>query len=133
MSGLEIEPSWFLLYPTVNSQKIETLTEAKKVQIKGFVMIDATWRKARKLLHLYPELTQLPALSFQQSKNSIYHIRKSPNESALSSFEAIIYACEALGAKQTRSMINFMAHAQARLWQRKPTAAIAQHLKRNTE
>lgn len=120
-----LSDGWFLLYPGEDSQKIDQLTTTERKQIKGLVVIDGTWRKAFKLLCLYPELDQLPKLSFQQTKDSIYHIRKAPNEQALSSYEAIVYACQytpdSLNQEQADLMLQFMDNAQQRLWLHRPT------------
>lgn len=115
-----INSNWCLLYPDESSQKLETLTESAKAQIEGLVLIDATWRKAYKLLQLYPRLQGLPKVSFATSPQSVYDIRKAPSLEALSSLEALAYASQLISGKETKPLVDFMVKAQARLWQQRP-------------
>lgn len=57
------------------------------------VVLDGTWRKSRKLLHLNPMLQALPRMSLQQVDPSRYRIRKAHAPDQLSTLEA---ACRAL-------------------------------------
>jgi DTW domain-containing protein YfiP len=58
------------------------------------VLLDATWRKSRKMLHLNPALSQLPRLALSDTPPSHYAIRKAHLPDQLSTLEA---ACHALG------------------------------------
>ncbi len=60
------------------------------------IVIDATWRKSRKMLYLNPLLQQLPLLSLSQTPASIYRIRKAHSENQLSTLEASCYALQQL-------------------------------------
>lgn len=57
------------------------------------VVLDATWRKSRKLLHLNPWLGALPRLSLDDTLPSVYAIRKAHRPGQLSTLEA---TCAAL-------------------------------------
>ncbi len=57
------------------------------------VVLDGTWRKSRKMLHLNPLLQRLPRLALQQLPPSRYHIRKARQLHQLSTLEA---CCAAL-------------------------------------
>ena len=57
------------------------------------VVLDGTWRKSRKMLHLNPVLQSLPRLSLHGLPPSIYRIRKAHRPSQLSTLEA---TCSAL-------------------------------------
>jgi DTW domain-containing protein YfiP len=57
------------------------------------ILLDATWRKSRKMLHLNPWLHQLPRLALDDTTGSRYLIRKAHKPGQLSSFEA---GCAAL-------------------------------------
>ena len=57
------------------------------------VVLDATWRKSRKMLHLNPLLQRLPRLSLDQLQTSAYLIRKAHKPGQLSTLEA---TCAAL-------------------------------------
>jgi DTW domain-containing protein YfiP len=60
------------------------------------IVLDGTWRKARKLLHVNPELAALPRVSLPAPPPSRYRLRKAPAEGALSTIEAIVQALEIL-------------------------------------
>ena len=56
------------------------------------VVLDATWRKSRKMLHLNPLLAALPRLALSNMPASGYRIRKAHAPDQLSSLEAGAYA-----------------------------------------
>ncbi|WP_233588236.1 tRNA-uridine aminocarboxypropyltransferase [Herminiimonas sp. KBW02] len=56
------------------------------------VVLDATWRKSRKMLYLNPMLQQLPRLPLADMPASHYAIRKAHKPDQLSSFEATCHA-----------------------------------------
>lgn len=59
-------------------------------------VLDATWRKSRKMLYLNPALQAMPRLSLQHCPPSIYKIRKAHSENQLSTLEASCYALQQL-------------------------------------
>jgi len=63
------------------------------------VILDATWKKSRKMLYVNHALQQLPRLALVQIPPSIYTIRKSHNKNQLSSLEACCYAWRQLECK----------------------------------
>ncbi|MES2759415.1 MAG: tRNA-uridine aminocarboxypropyltransferase [Pseudomonadota bacterium] len=56
------------------------------------VVLDGTWRKSRKMLHLNPLLQGLPRLALQGMPASHYRIRKAHAPDQLSTLEAAAYA-----------------------------------------
>jgi DTW domain-containing protein YfiP len=56
------------------------------------VVVDATWRKSRKMLYLNPLLQQLPRLALHGMPASRYRIRKAHAADQLSTLEAAAYA-----------------------------------------
>jgi len=59
-------------------------------------VLDATWRKSRKMLYMNPALQAMPRLGLQDCAPSIYKIRKAHNENQLSTLEASCYALQKL-------------------------------------
>jgi DTW domain-containing protein YfiP len=59
-------------------------------------VLDATWRKSRKMLYLNPALQAMPRLSLQHCPPSVYKIRKAHSENQLSTLEASCYALQQL-------------------------------------
>ena len=76
-----------LLFPTTTSQALEET--AQPVRIHHWLILDGTWRKARKLLHCNTWLAELPAYHFAAPPVSAYRIRKSPRGDGLATAEAI--------------------------------------------
>ena len=56
------------------------------------VVLDATWRKSRKMLHVNPALRRLPRLALAGMPASAYRIRKAHAPDQLSTFEASVHA-----------------------------------------
>ena len=65
------------------------------------VVIDATWRKSRKILHLNPVLQRLPRMTLDAVPESRYAIRKAHKPGQLSTLEATCAALSQLGANPT--------------------------------
>jgi len=59
-------------------------------------VLDATWRKSRKMMYVNPALQAMPRLSLQDCPPSIYKIRKAHSENQLSTLEASCYALQKL-------------------------------------
>lgn len=60
------------------------------------IVLDGTWRKARKLLHVNPLLAALPRVCLPAPTPSRYRLRKAPGEGAVSTLEAIVQALEVM-------------------------------------
>ena len=92
VAGESIQP--VLLYPQTPgespAQGLPDLSAPARVRL---VILDATWRKSRKMLHLNPLLQQLPRLPLIDPPASQYRIRKAHRADQLSTLEA---ACHAL-------------------------------------
>ena len=102
--GAALQPPCYtvLLYPPTDypghaaPAPLDTaqLTDPSKVRL---VLLDATWRKSRKMLHLSPWLQGLPRLSLDASVESAYTIRKAHKPGQSSTLEA---TCAALAQLQ---------------------------------
>jgi DTW domain-containing protein YfiP len=66
------------------------------------VVLDGTWRKSRKMLHLNPLLQALPRLALQGMPASHYRIRKAHAPDQLSTLEAAAYALMRLDGGEAR-------------------------------
>lgn len=84
----------YLLFPDNNAAPMEAL--AAHGAALQLIVPDGTWRKARKLLHLNPELAALPRASLPPGLESRYRLRKAPAPGALSTVEAITVALNML-------------------------------------
>ncbi|GGY32699.1 tRNA-uridine aminocarboxypropyltransferase [Pseudoduganella albidiflava] len=66
------------------------------------VVLDATWRKSRKMLYLNPALQALPRLALRDVPASHYLIRKAHAPGQLSTLEAAAYALARLEGDDSR-------------------------------
>lgn len=78
-----------LLFPTQNAIPTQQfITEQSKPEL--CVIIDGTWRKAKRIYFVNPALQQLPAVALTNLPPSNYKIRKAPDPNALSTIEATV-------------------------------------------
>ena len=71
-------------------------------QALRLVVLDATWRKSRKMLYLNPLLQRLPRLALQDVAPSGYRIRKAHAPHQLSSLEAAALALAQLEGSEEK-------------------------------
>lgn len=93
-------PTW-LLYPRTPGEPAHPGDFAAspcrlETSQQCLVVLDATWRKSRKMLHLSPWLQGLPRLALADTPASRYTIRKAHREGQLSTLEATCAALSAL-------------------------------------
>ena len=84
------DQAW-LLYPgQQSSSPREILNDSASDSKPLVVILDATWKKSRKMLHLCPRLQQLPRVSLPESSVSRYRIRKVPGDGFIATVEATV-------------------------------------------
>jgi len=93
----------WLLFPGESAVTLADLSARPVDKPRLLVVPDGTWRKARKLLHLNPNLAALPRVVLPQGLTSRYRLRKAPAEGALSTIEAVVHALDALDAPQSHA------------------------------
>lgn len=95
-ADLQLDPAYraCLLFPGEEARTLPWAFEGGDERPLLLVVPDGTWRKARKLLHLNPELAALPRACLPLGLQSRYRLRKAPAEGALATIEAIAVALE---------------------------------------
>jgi DTW domain-containing protein YfiP len=94
----------FLVYPTENCPAVESMgIQAQSVTL---ILLDASWKKAYKLLMLNHWLADLPCISFDQPPASQYQIRKSSKSYSLSTLEAVVYCLDNLDNTDTSPLMT---------------------------
>ncbi|MCJ1888016.1 DTW domain-containing protein [Pseudomonas sp. LA21] len=103
-SGLDLS-AWdaWLLFPGESAVTLADVAARPVDKPRLLVVPDGTWRKARKLLHLNPDLAALPRVVLPEGLTSRYRLRKAPAEGALSTIEAVVHALDALDAPQSHA------------------------------
>lgn len=83
------QPKLFgLLFP---SEKATAISNQKNY-VKHLILIDGTWKKAKKILHLNPWLMDIPHYTFAEHITTEYQIRSSSVKGSLSTIEAAAYS-----------------------------------------
>lgn len=80
-----------LLYPAPSPPR----APAELPLVRQLLLLDGTWRKSRRLLHLNPWLNKLQRLPLEPQKGA-YVIRKAEQSYQLSTFEAAVLALQRL-------------------------------------
>ncbi|WEM93357.1 DTW domain-containing protein [Telluria mixta] len=80
-----------LLYPET-PDSVPVLEPVPPPERLRLVVLDATWRKSLKMLHVNPELQRLPRLALHDVPVSAYRIRKAHAPHQLSTLEAAALA-----------------------------------------
>ncbi len=100
---VEQAPHQFLLiYPSQTSQALEQLSNTQKAAYTAdnspatILLLDGTWRKAKKLWHLNPWLQSLEQFHFEHAPQGQYKIRKTSIDKGLSTIEAVGYTLKQL-------------------------------------
>ena len=91
------QPGSWLLYPGDITSAAQD--EPSSARVRQLLLLDGTWRKTRKLLHLNPALQQLPRFALPAPPPTRYGIRKAQQPDQRSTLEA---ACLALAALEQR-------------------------------
>jgi DTW domain-containing protein len=84
-----------LLYPATAGEPVPPATDPALMTQPDrlrLVVLDATWRKSRKMLYVNPELQRLPRVALHDVPASAYRIRKAHAAHQLSTLEAAALA-----------------------------------------
>lgn len=91
---LALKPGAGLLYPSSDAPLISELPpEERPVQL---VIVDGTWHHVKTLVRDVPALQQVPRYRLAPSSPGRYRIRLEPNETSLSTVEAVVDALRTL-------------------------------------
>ena len=87
-----LDPEWRneLLFPGNDGTVVEAAPQDSRP--RRLILLDGTWRKARRILHLNPVLLELPRVTLPAGLRSRYRLRKAPTPDALSTVEAGVAA-----------------------------------------
>ena len=97
VNALLSDPSVYpvLLFPSPSSVDLSSLEPAARVDVfpkdrePVLIVLDGTWRLAKKMLFHSPNLQKLPQVCFKPSRLSQFKVRKQPNDLCFSTIEAV--------------------------------------------
>lgn len=82
-----------LLFPGPHAGVLQQAVDGRP---RRLLLLDGTWRKARKLYYLNPLLQTLPQVTLPAGQRSAYQLRKAPSAESLSTLEAGVAALQIL-------------------------------------
>ncbi len=82
-----------ILFPSLVAKSISTCV-SNNFCFDHLIVIDGTWKKAKKLFYTHPWLNDLSHVALSEAYISQYAIRKTSIDNGLSTLEAIAYAIE---------------------------------------
>jgi hypothetical protein len=85
-----LAPDAALLYPSPGARSLEELSPREKPS--QLVVLDGTWRHARRLFLDNPWLSEMPHVRLTPEQPSRYRIRKQPAEHCVSTLESLVAA-----------------------------------------
>ncbi len=101
---LDVTASLLIFPSEINQVVIEEGYRTNISLPRNLVLIDATWRKAKKIYALNPWLQQLPSARIESAHKTQYAIRHSRLEGGLSTIEAVILALDGLTNVDTQPL-----------------------------
>ena len=120
-----------LLYPGEGARNVSTHPPSGPVTL---VVVDGTWWQARKLVRQNPRLAALPRYAFVPLAPTEYRIRKEPQETYVSTIEALVHVLSVLEGDAARFealLVPFRAMIDAQIeHQRRLHGARARHAKK---
>lgn len=96
-----------LVFP---GERVISAEQSRGQIYRSLILLDGSWRKVARLVHLNPWLTELPCLAIDADNESQYRIRKSPRADGLSTIEAAVAALNALQPEQNYNDILAAFH-----------------------
>jgi DTW domain-containing protein YfiP len=108
-----------LLFPSEDALNIDQIPNQSPT-IENIIILDGTWRKAKKIYHLNPWLLSIQHLCFTLAEKSQYGIRASTIEHSLSSIETIAYTLEKLDAIPANHLLSLLNAFKVQFTKRMP-------------
>lgn len=102
------DPDWksktCLIFPAENALALES-SRVTEQSFKYVILLDGTWRKAKRLWFLNPWLAEIPAFKISQKIKGRYQIRKAPGDDAYSTLEALVATLETLSPETNGNLL----------------------------
>lgn len=98
--------SYAVLFPCEEAMDLNELETNSTLSLKHLIVIDGTWKKAKKILMLNPWLNDITKVSFTEELDSNYRIRSTTVDGGLSTIEAVAYALNKIEGCATAPFIR---------------------------
>ena len=98
-----------VLYPREAARVLEAAASPPE-RPRTLIVLDGTWRQARRLAGRIPEIAALPFVTLPSGAASSWPVRRTPNPAHLCTFEAVVRAVALLeGAEAARPLADAFA------------------------
>ena len=88
----EHSEQYAVLFPGQGAVDLDSKNDSLTHSLSHLIVIDGTWKKAKKILMLNPWLNDITKVSFTQELTSEYQIRTTSVSGGLSTIEAVAYS-----------------------------------------
>ncbi|TPE48905.1 DTW domain-containing protein [Maribrevibacterium harenarium] len=109
-----------LLYPGEDAFPLVRENSEQFASTKYLLLLDATWRKAKKMMYSLDHLRCFPKVALTDLEESNYNIRKTSVSHGLSTLEASARALEVITETDMTPLVNFMIQSHKRQWRLHP-------------
>ncbi|MAA72809.1 MAG: DTW domain-containing protein [Bermanella sp.] len=101
-----------VLFPTADSESWD-LSAPNKLSdsISTLIVIDGTWRKAKRIWHMNPWLERLPCVHLSNVPATEYQIRSSTIKGGVSTLEAVMHGCHYISGHENYADLLKPFHA----------------------
>lgn len=96
--------SCYLLYPGIDSIKLNTQTIQNENKKNVIFILDSTWPCSRKMLRVSKNLQNLKKVSFEHQKSSAFKIKTQPKDYCLSTMESTLCVIELLNKHEIETL-----------------------------
>jgi len=105
-----------VLFLTSSALPIEIVSQEKSsIKLSHLILIDGTWRKAKKIYLLASQLHSLSSYVLKGQQNSKYRLRKSSIEGSLSTLEAGVLALKIIEPTINNKSLDLLESAFAKM------------------
>ncbi|MDV6254050.1 tRNA-uridine aminocarboxypropyltransferase [Vibrio sp. EA2] len=118
-----------LLFPSEDSLTLEQVTEQSQQQKRKplFIILDATWQEARKIINKSRWLEGIPMMTLSAVESSQYQLRRNQQQGNLCTFEVAAQLLGQLGEEENQQkMQDFFTHYLATFQAEKSGHALKQ-------
>ncbi|MBN2797156.1 MAG: DTW domain-containing protein [Clostridia bacterium] len=88
------------------SEKARSVSFEKTERIPVFLILDGTWKEARKMLRKSPYLDALPILSLDTHFQTTYDLRRNDDENHICTAEVAVSLLDLVGEKEESRVLN---------------------------
>ncbi len=96
-----------LLFPS-DEENEDKVTEFDSNMKKAFILIDATWQEARKIVRKSPYLSKLKRLSLQPDRRSQFSLRRNQLDGSLCTVECGVLLLDVVGEVKLATELNLV-------------------------